>query len=171
MERYAQLETSKVREAWRRIIVDAAPRYWMTLTFRRPLSDIEAIKTVEFYLRAFVRLAPRKLRPQLQFIIGAERTAAPKYNETLHFHIVIVGMEKGLVEPLAWLANACIRCANRLKSLFGQKLCDTSNVDYSEIRDLEKVAEYMVKFIRFPSDALGQNLWLYDHRGLVGATA
>lgn len=165
-----EIESIKIREAWRAFIVDAAPQYWMTLTFSRPLSDTEAIRAVEFYLRAFVRLAPRKIRGRLKFIIGAERTVAPKFNETLHFHIVIVGMDDGFIEPMVWLTNTCIRCANRLRSLVGRKLCDAKNVECDRIRSLESVANYMVKCVRFPSDALGQNLWLYDERGLVGGT-
>ena len=160
---------NEIRSAWKSLIVTQNPSYWVTITFNRPVCDSEAIASIKFFLKALFKCLPRRFKSSLKFVVGAERTGRPKFAGSYHFHILVCGLDDRLVSPLEWLGNSVLKCASAIKNILGKPLCGPKNIDFGRIRDLDAVANYMVKYVRAGHDCAGKNLWFIDSNGSAGA--
>lgn len=166
---YALMQTKSCKKHWVEFIGEMQPEFFLTLTFIRPLSDSDATKAVGHFLRMLLACAPRKTKKNITGVISAERSRNSNLHlGHYHFHIVLKGLKADLLTPLLWLSKAAIKCANKLRTLAGISLCNTSNVDVQEVYDAAGLARYLTKDVRYPFDSLATNVWLFDFKGIAG---
>lgn len=106
---------------WSELLAENNPEQFVTLTFRHPYSDALCESAMRMFILMFLSRLPRRARRGVRGIVCAERTmASARFEGSLHFHILLWGLDSEMSDADFWLGEWLPRLALKLLSPKGE---------------------------------------------------